>query len=220
MAEYTLFCAPDTYAMCAHALLEEIGADYDLRWIQIFNETPDADFLAASPHCRTPALAGPDGTVFETGAVCMYLAERHPETGLIIPERDPNRGAFLQWLHYLASTLQPDVIIQFHPEFYHGDPALQTALKAASMQRLVGVYGTLEQALPDDGPYLFGATPTVPDFILAMQTIWDIIFPNQDITAYPKLARHLKAMRARSAVQRMLAQHQAEADLRRKQPQH
>lgn len=209
MPEYTLFCAPDTYAMSAHAVLEETGADYAVRWIQIFDEDPDPDFLAASPHCRTPALVGPDGPVFETGAVCLYVAERHPEAGLVIPPGDPRRGAFLQWFHYLATTLQPDVIIQYHPEFYHQQPDRQAALRAASMGRLKGVFATLDNALAE-GPYFFGDHPTVPDFILGMQALWDVIFPDGDITAYPSIARHREMICQRPAVQRMRAAHAEE----------
>ncbi|MBT3143846.1 hypothetical protein DS909_13940 [Phaeobacter gallaeciensis] len=210
MPEYTLFCAPNTYAMCAHAILEEVEADYETRWVELFSETPDPEFLAVSPHCRTPALLGPDGALFETGAVALYLAEQFPVAELVIPPGDANRGAFLQWIHYLATTLQPDVIIQFHPEFYHADPDLQSALKAASMQRLTGVFKTLDAAL-DGGPYFFGKRPTVPDFILALQTVWDVIFPHGDINAYPNLARHRDAMCNRKSVQKVLSQHKKES---------
>lgn len=209
MAAYTLFCAPDTYAMGAHAVLEEAGADYALRWVRIFTETPDPDFLAASPHCRTPALDGPDGPVFETGAVALYIAERHPQAGLAIPPGDARRGRFLQWIHYLASTLQPDVILQYHPEFYFGEPDLQARLKAASLLRLRGVFDTLEAALAD-GPFFFGARPTVPDYLLALQTVWDVIFPEGGVAAYPNLARQRDAVCARPAVGRVLRQHREE----------
>lgn len=214
LADYTLYCAPDTYAMGAHAVLEEVGADYVVHWIHIFTDRPDPDFLAASPHCRTPALKGPDGTVFETGAVALYIAERYPEAGLVIPQSDPRRGAFLQWFHYLATTLQPDVIIQYHPEFYHAEPDRQEALKAASMRRLEGVYETLERAL-SPGPFFLGGQPTVPDYILALQTVWDVIFPGGDITRWPNIARHRSAVCARPAVQRILAAHEAEYARRR-----
>lgn len=213
MAEYTLFCAPDTYAMGAHAVLEEVGADYDIHWVTLFTSTPDPAFQTASPHCRTPALNGPDGTVFETGAVALYLAERHPEAALIIPPGDPRRGQFLQWLHYLASTLQPDVIIQYHPEFYMQRDADREELKAASMGRLRKVYETLDAALAE-GPFFFGAAPTVPDYILALQSIWDVIFP-EGIEAYPNLARQRCAMLERPAVRRILAQHEEEYSRRR-----
>jgi len=216
MTRYKLFCAPDTYAMCAHAVLEELAVDYELCWIWIFDDHPDPGFLAASPHARTPALVTPDGTICETGAVCLYLAEQYADKGLAIPSDHPRRGEFLQWVHYLASTLQPDVIIQYHPEFYHSDPMLQDELKASSMERLKGVYETLESALPDYAPYFFGNEPTVPDFVLGMQTVWDIIFPSHDITAYPKLKRHRDAITSRPAVIRMMSQHRAEA-LRRQQ---
>ncbi len=216
MPEYTLYCAPDTYAMCAHAVLEEVEADYAIHWVELFSDTPDPAFLAASPHCRTPALLGPDGPVFETGAVALYVAERHPDAGLIIPPGDSRRGAFLQWIHYLASTLQPDVIIQYHPEFYHSDPELQGILKAASMKRLSQVFATLDAAL-SDGPFFFGARPTVPDFILGTQSLWDVIFPGGDIALYPNIARHRAALCKRPSLQDMLAQHRAEAS-RRKGP--
>lgn len=208
MSEYTLFCAPDTYAMGTHAVLEDVGADYAVHWVQIFAEKPDPAFLAISPHCRTPALIGPGGAVFESGAIALYVAERHPDAGLVIPPGDPNRGQFLQWIHYLASTLQPDVIIQYHPDFYMQAPQDKAALKAASMTRLRGVYAILNTALAD-GPYFFGQEPTVPDYLLALQTIWEVIFP-AGIENYPNLARQREAILARPAVQRMLAMHQTE----------
>ncbi|MFK7754359.1 MAG: glutathione S-transferase family protein [Sedimentitalea sp.] len=207
MADYTLFCAPDTYALCAHVMLEELGVDYDVRWVELFSDTPDPAFLAASPHCRTPALATPEGTIFETGAVCLYLAERDPQSRFVIAPADPRRGAFLQWFHYLATSLQPEVIIQFHPEFYHPDAATQDMLKASSMTRLHRVFQTLNSALAD-GPYFFGQHPTVPDIVLGTQTIWDEIFPKGDISAYPNLARHRSALCARPAVHHVLKLHQ------------
>ena len=215
MAEFTLYCAPDTYAMSAHAVLEETGADYTVRWIRIFDKNPDPEFLAASPHCRTPALSGPDGTLCESGAICLYLAERFSDANLVVLPGDPRRGRFLQWIHYLASTLQPDVILQYHPEFYHAEPNAQNQLKAASMERLQGVYAVLEQAL-SEGPYFFGDQPKVPDFVLGMQTVWDVIFPDADITRYPNIARHREAICGRTSVQHMLAAHSTEA-ARRKQ---
>ena len=103
-SEYTLFCAPNSYAMGVHAVLEEIGADYKLRWVELFSETPDPDFIAASPHARVPALRGPDGTLFESDAIALYLAERHPDARLSVAPNHPLRGPFLQWMHYQDVT--------------------------------------------------------------------------------------------------------------------
>lgn len=208
MTEYTLFCAPNTYAMSAHAILEEVGANYNLHWVELFSDQPDPLFIAASPHGRTPALNTPEGTIFETGAVSLYIAEKFPQFNLYIPTDHPKRGKFLQWFHYLATTLQPEVLIQFHPESYYQDEVQQKALKNASMKRLIETFETLEFALMES-PFLFGSQPMVPDYILAMQTIWDEIFPT-GIGAFPNLKQHLDLMKERPAVQRMLDQHQVE----------
>lgn len=209
-AQTTLFCAPDTYALCAHVMLEEIGVPHEIRWVELFTQTPDQDFLAASPHCRTPALLTPHGAIFETGAICLYLSERDPQMDFIIPVGDQRRGSFLQWFHYLATSLQPEVIIQFHPEFYHSGSAEQRTLKKNSMARLRTTFDALDAALAD-GPYFFGEKPVVPDFILGMQTVWDVIFPDGDITAYPNIARHRGKMCSRPAVQKVLALHRDRA---------
>jgi glutathione S-transferase len=93
---YRLFAAPNSYAMVAHAVLEELGVAYELAWVEIFTDKPDPAFLAASPHARVPALVHEHGTLYEAGAIALYLAERHPEAGLTIPIGDPDRGKLLK----------------------------------------------------------------------------------------------------------------------------
>ena len=202
---YRLYAAPDTYAMIAHAVLEELGVVYEVAWVEIFTERPDPDFLAASPHARVPALVDRHGTLCEAGAIALYLAERHPEAGLAIPVGDPRRGRFLQWMSFLASSLQPDVIIQFHPEFYAAEAAAQAKLKEASLARLHRTLETLDAALAP-GPYFFGDRLTVCDLCLAMQAVWDEIYPGT-IDDYPQVKRLVARVTARPAVARVLAQH-------------
>jgi glutathione S-transferase len=78
---YRLFAAPHSYAMVAHSVLEELGVAYELAWVEIFTDKPDPAFLAASPHARVPALVHEHGTLYEAGAIALYLAEIqfHPE---------------------------------------------------------------------------------------------------------------------------------------------
>jgi len=202
---YRLYAAPNTYAMIAHAILEELGVPYELVWVEIFTDRPDSDFLAASPHARVPALADENGAICEAGAIALYLAERHPEAKLAIPVGDPRRGRFLQWMSYLASSLQPDVIIQFHPEFYAADAEAQARLKAASLKRLDRTLQTLDEALAP-GPYFFANRLTVCDFCLAMQAIWPEIYPGS-IDDYRNVKRLVERVTERPAVERVLARH-------------
>jgi glutathione S-transferase len=202
---YRLYAAPNSYAMVAHAVLEELGVAYELAWVEIFTDKPDTAFLAASPHARVPALVHEHGTLCEAGAIALYLAERHPEAGLVIPVGDPERAKFLQWLSYLASTLQPDVMIQFHPEIYAIDADDQAKLQQASMKRLGRVLEILDEAL-DPGPYFFDEQLTVCDFVLALQAVWPEIYL-RSIDDYPKVKRLVERVTERPAVRRVLAQH-------------
>ncbi len=202
---YQLYLAPNTYALTVQALLEELEVAHELHWVEIFQETPDPDLLAVSPHLRVPALKGNGMVMVETGAIALYLAERHGDGALLIPPCDPGRPLFLQWLHYFATTLQPDVLIQFHPEVYAEDRPTQARIMKASMRRLAGVFDVLNDALAD-GPYFFGERLTVLDFLFGMQATWPEIYP-RPIESYPNLYRHQKAMLARPSVRRTLDIH-------------
>jgi glutathione S-transferase len=203
---YTLYCAPNTYAMGVHAILEETGADYRVEWVKLFSDTPDRAFIAASPHGRVPALAGPDGAVFESGAIALYLAEKHPQANLLIDAGDSRRGHFLQWMHYLASTLQPEVMLQFHPEFYFEEESTKAALKQASLKRLDKVLQVIDEAL-DPGPWFFGDRLTIVDFCFAMQAVWPQIYPGS-IRDYPNIADMVDRFIDRPSARKVLIMHE------------
>jgi len=203
---YTLYCAPNTYAMGVHAILEETGADYRIEWVKLFADVPDPAFIAASPHGRVPALVGPDGAVFESGAMALYLAEKYPEAKLLIEAGDSRRGRFLQWMHYLASTLQPDVTLQFHPEFYCQDECTKAALKQAALNRLDKVLQVIDEAL-NPGPWFFGDRLTVVDFCFAMQAVWPQIYPGS-IRDYPNISDMVDRFIARSSARKVLIVHE------------
>ncbi len=86
---YRLYLYPNSYALTVHAVLEELALDHELKWVGIFQDTPDPDLLKVSPHSRVPALEGDDLVLFETGAIALYLAEQHGDGALLIPPGDP-----------------------------------------------------------------------------------------------------------------------------------
>ena len=77
--------------------LEELGLDYAVHPINITKDEQFApDFLKISPNNKIPAIVDPDGpdgdpiSVFETGAILLYLAEK---TGRLMPD-EPKPAAF------------------------------------------------------------------------------------------------------------------------------
>lgn len=206
---YTLFAYPNSYAMTAHAVLEETGAPYEVKWVQIFTDDLDPEFKAISPHGRVPALRHGETTVFETGAIAHYVAERHPEVDLIVGVAEPERARFLQWFHYLATTLQMDVMIQFHPEVYFpNDEETQKRFLAASLSRLGTVMATIEDNLAD-GPYFCGAKRSIVDYLFVMQAVWPEIFPTR-AEEYPRIKALMDLLFERPAVQRVYDLHMQE----------
>ena len=206
---YQLYCARDTYAMGVHALLEELGVDYELREVTLYSDAPPADFLAASPHGRVPALRHRHGTVFESGAIALYLTDTHGDQGFGVALDHPERGRFLQWLVYLSSELQKEVMLQFHPDRYFSDPAQQAQLQAASMQRLAAVWHFIDQAY-GDRQWLIDGRPTAVDYCLSVPLQWPECFVG-DVQQYPNLARLLEALLARPGYRRAVQWHQQTA---------
>jgi GSH-dependent disulfide-bond oxidoreductase len=92
-------------------MLEEVGLPYEVRWVDIgagdqFSES----FGAVNPNRKIPALIdsqGPSGqpvTVFESGAILLYLAEK---TGRLLPSDPLGRWNVMKWLFWQTSSQGP-----------------------------------------------------------------------------------------------------------------
>ncbi len=78
---YKLYWAPGSAAMAPHAMLEDIGAPFELIKVDTANgEQRSPDYLKLNPHARVPTLVY-DGeqVMYESTAICLFLADRHPE---------------------------------------------------------------------------------------------------------------------------------------------
>ena len=209
MADYCLYMHRNSYAMTTHLMLEELGIDYDVKWFNVHKaEEFPADFLDLNPNARVPLLVTPDGPVYESAATMMYLSEKHH--GRFMPAIDDSRrGVFLQWLFYLMSTFQPEVLIQFHPErYFPEDEAMQQALKSVSLRELELFWRVIDEAL-EPGPCFLGDDYSLCDMLFLMQAIW---VENQpaDLSLFPACRRMMQTALQRPAVQRVIGTHQIE----------
>lgn len=107
-----LLTAPTPNGWKISIMLEECGLPYDVRWVNIGRGEQFApDFLAVGPNNRIPAIidqAPADGgeplSVFETGAILVYLAEK---TGRFLPPGLRGRKTVLEWLFWQVGGLGP-----------------------------------------------------------------------------------------------------------------
>jgi GSH-dependent disulfide-bond oxidoreductase len=92
-------------------LLEEAELPYNLAPVDITaGEQFDEEFLKISPNNKMPAIVDPEGpegeaiSVFESGAILVYLAEK---TGRFMPSSPRQRYEALQWLMFQVSSVGP-----------------------------------------------------------------------------------------------------------------
>lgn len=91
--------------------LEELGVPYTAHWIDITKgDQTKPEYLAINPNNKIPAIVDPDGpggkpiTVFESGAVLVYLAEK---TGKLLASSGSARYAALEWVFFNAGGPGP-----------------------------------------------------------------------------------------------------------------
>lgn len=195
MVSYVLHYAPDNASMIVRLVLEELGVPYDTRLVDRSTAAQRSDaYRAINPTGRIPALETPDGPLFETAAIVLWLADRHRDRVSLFPApQDAMRGIRLSWLFFLSNTLHSDQRHLFHPEYSVGpDPAAQAAHAHHVKQRLIGHFGLLNEAF-DTGALKQGPTPTICDFYAATLLRWCAIYPEADdrrwfrLSAWPAL---------------------------------
>jgi glutathione S-transferase len=142
---YTLHYAPDNASLIVRLALEHVGAPYRTALVDRGTQAQRSPaYLALNPNGQIPTLETPQGPIFETGAILLWLAERHP--GLMPPPEAPERGAALTWLVYTANTLHAQLRMLFYTSLYTaGDPAPVVAQVQANLARSLA---TLEAHLP------------------------------------------------------------------------
>ena len=94
-------------------MLEELGAEYETRAVNIMKDDQfSPEFLAINPNGKIPAMIDHDGpggeplTLFESGAMLMYLADKH---GRFIPPAAEvrDRHLVIQWLMFQMGGIGP-----------------------------------------------------------------------------------------------------------------
>ncbi len=110
-----LFWCPQTRAQRALWLMEETGLDYERVLVDIRDPSKprDPDFAKASPMGKVPALADGEAMVADSAAICMYVADRYPQTGLAPAIDDPKRGSYLWWMIFTPGVVEPAMIEKF-----------------------------------------------------------------------------------------------------------
>jgi GST-like protein len=182
-------------------MLEEVGLPYRLVPVNIGRgEQFKPEFLAISPNNRMPAIVDHDPpgggapiSVFESGAILIYLAEK---TGRFLPQDVRGKYEVLQWLMWQMGGLGPMSGQAGHFRNYAPEKipyAIERYTKEVNR-----LYGVMNRRLADR-EYLAG------EYSIADMASWPWILPSmyeQNIEEFPHLKRWYEAVGERPAVQR------------------
>ena len=185
--------------------LEEAGLPYRLVPVDIGKGEQFApEFLRISPNNRIPALVDPEPgeaggpiSLFESGAILLYLAEK---TGQFIPADRHGRAEVLQWLFWQMGGLGPMAGQNHHFSLYAPERlpyAIERYVKETNR-----LYGVLDKRLADR-EFVAGA------YSIADMASYPWIVPHQrqgqNLDDFPHLKRWFETIRARPAVERAYA---------------
>ncbi|MSO92951.1 MAG: glutathione S-transferase family protein [Rhodospirillales bacterium] len=205
-----LYTWPTPNGHKVHIMLEEVGLPYTIIPINIrAGDQFKPDFLKISPNNKMPAIVdreGPGGkpySVFESGAILMYLAEK---TGRFMPKDTAGRYQVIQWLMFQMGGIGPMLGQAHHFREYASEQvsyAVERYTKEAGR-----LYGVMDRRL-GEAPYLAG------DYSIADMACYPWLRSSerqgQSLDDFPNVKRWYQAIEARPAVQRglqVLAEHQ------------
>ena len=185
--------------------LEEMGLPYEVHIVDIGKgEQFDPAFLKISPNNKIPAIVdteGPAGSpisVFESGAILIYLGEK---TGQFWPRDPVARVAVLEWLMFQMGSFGPIpgqvhhfVGLEDHAERRYGLERFMTETRR--------LYGVMDRRLAEH-EYFAGAL-SIADFAI-LGWVWRHPRHHVNLADYPQVQRWYQALMARPGVARGFA---------------
>lgn len=188
-------------------MLEEVELEYEVIPVNILaGEQLNDDFVAISPNHRIPAIVDTDGpggkpySLFESGAILLYLAEK---SGKLWPEDKKRFYDVMQWLMFQMGNVGPMFGQNGYFQGYCPEdvPLARERYHNVTLQ----LYGVLDRRLAQS-PYLAGEEYSIADVATYPWTMpKQQLMHKVDADDYPNVRRWGETIAARPAVQRGVA---------------
>lgn len=126
-------------------VLEEMGKPYRAELFDRQTSGPE-DRKPRQPFGQVPAYREGDVEMFESGAVCLWLAERDP---LLMPDDEAARARAMSWLFAALNSVEPTITVVQHVTLFDADKPGAEEFAPAARSRLSDRLTQLSEALGD-----------------------------------------------------------------------
>ena len=181
-------------------MLHEVELPYRLTLVDfLMGKNHEPWFTAINPNAKVPAIIDQDGpggkphTVFESGAILLYLAEK---TGRLLPTDVAKRSTVLQWVFFQMASIGP--MFGQHAHFFDYAPAEIPYARDRYQNEVRRLYHVINRRL-GESPWLGGDDYSIADIALWPWVQW--ARQHQTPEEYPDLKRWYDKVGARPAVQ-------------------
>ncbi len=202
---YDIYNWPTSNGRKINIAVEELEVEYKIHPIAIGKgDQFSAEFTELNPNQKIPAVIdqdGPDGkpyTIFESGAILMYLAEKH---GKLIPTDMAKRYEVIQWLMFQMAGVGPNLGQTHH--FRRAAPEKVPYAIERFTNETRRLWGVMDKRL-EDRDWLAADEFSIADiavFPWAMRHEWQGI----SLDEFPNMKRWYEIVESRPGVKRGLA---------------
>jgi glutathione S-transferase len=139
-------------------VLEELGEPYEVT-VMTREESKGEEHRTRHPLGRVPVLEDEEGFVFESAAICLHLADLHPDAGLAPAPGTHERALLYQWTIFAPAELEPPLIES--AVYAQSDPERSAVARGRFDEAARAVSSAL-----DGRDYLVGGRFTVADVLV------------------------------------------------------
>ncbi len=164
--------------------LEELAIPYEFVLLDMqASEHLKPEFLAINPMGKVPAVSDGDFSLWESGAILLYLAQKYDKTTFSVEQL----ATINQWISFANSTLFTGVFVEAHRE--------------REMPRLLAA---LDKILASQ-PYLLGKEFGVTDVAVGSILAYIPMLLKLDLSAYPEVMNYMQRLGERPAFQKAMS---------------
>jgi len=201
---FKLYYAPNTCALASHIALEQAGADYEAVRVDFAaDEQRKPEYLAINPKGRVPSLITERGTLTETPAILMFIAQSYPDARLAPLDDAFGLAQAQSFNDYLCSTVHVAHAHRMRGTRWADDPGAIAEMQRKAPQAVSECFGLIERGMLK-GPWVMGEAYSICDMYLFTLAQW-LEADGVDTVKLPKVMDHRRRMSELPQVRKVIA---------------